>query len=52
MLQDIINKRKYAENQEPGPSKESKLPRSLYVVENSIDRLIDELVYLEIKTEK
>ncbi|KHJ78491.1 hypothetical protein OESDEN_21887, partial [Oesophagostomum dentatum] len=52
MLQDIINKRKYVENQEPGPSKESKLPRSLYVIENSMDRLIDELVYLEIKTEK
>ncbi|CAJ0610239.1 unnamed protein product [Cylicocyclus nassatus] len=54
MLQEIISKRKYVDNQEPGTSKESKspLPRSLYVVENAMDRLIEELVYVEIKTEK
>ncbi|KAK6759321.1 hypothetical protein RB195_021112 [Necator americanus] len=52
LLQEIINKRKYADDQEPCTSKGAKLSSSLFTVEDSLDRLIEGLVYLEIKTEK
>lgn len=52
VLQEILNRRRVSDGSEPGPSKEAKVPSSLHLVENSMDRLIQELLYLEIKTEK
>ncbi|PIO73778.1 Ligand-binding domain of nuclear hormone receptor [Teladorsagia circumcincta] len=52
VLQEILTKRRNSSISEPGPSTETKMPFSLHTLENSMDRLIEELLYLEIKTEK
>ncbi|KAK6061811.1 Ligand-binding domain of nuclear hormone receptor [Cooperia oncophora] len=52
VLQEILTKRRNTSISEPGPSTDAKMPSSLHMLENTMDRLIDELIYLEIKTEK
>ncbi|XGW35464.1 hypothetical protein V3C99_019020 [Haemonchus contortus] len=52
VLQEILTKRRSSSISEPGTSTEAKMPSSLHILESSMDRLIDELLYLEVKTEK